>query len=99
VSEDPVVALVLVPAAEAEPAARALRAEGFLVGPHVGISMAITAPRRSFERVFGTRVEDSAEGGWVAEGGTRELPLGQLPPVLAERVEAVTFDEPGETTG
>ena len=68
-SEDPVVALVLVPAAEAEPAARALRAEGFLVGPHVGISMAITAPRRNFERVFGTRVEDSAEGGWVAEGG------------------------------
>ena len=98
-SEDPVVALVLEPAAEAAPAARALRAEGFLVGPHVGISRAITAPRRDFERVFGTRVEDSAEGGWVAEGGTRELPLGQLPPVLAERVQTVTFEEPGETTG
>ena len=95
-SEDPVVALVLVPAAEAEPAARALRAEGFLVGPHVGISMAISAPRRSFERVFGTRVEDSAEGGWVAEGGTRELPLGQLPPELGSQIRAVTFDEPAE---
>ena len=59
--------------------------------------MAITAPRRSFERVFGTRVEDSAEGGWVAEGGARELPLGQLPPDLAARVDDVTFDEPGET--
>jgi hypothetical protein len=98
VSEDAVVALVLVRPDEAEPVARALRAEGFLVGPHVGISMAITAPRRSFERVFGVRVEDAADGGWVAAGGGRELPLGQLPPGLAERIDAVTFDEPGETT-
>ena len=93
-SEDPVVALVLVPGEAAEPVARALRAD-FEVGPHVGISMAITAPRRTFERVFGTTVEDAPDGGWMA-GGRRELPLGQLPPELASRIRTVTFDEPAE---
>ena len=43
-----------------------MRAEQFEVGPHVGIAMAITAPRRTFERVFGTVVEDAADGGWMA---------------------------------
>ena len=93
-SEDTVVALVLVAPEAAEPVARALRAD-FEVGPHVGISMAITAPRRTFERVFGAKVEDAPDGGWMA-GGRRELPLGQLPPELASRIRAVTFDEPAE---
>jgi hypothetical protein len=57
--------------------------------------MAITAPRRTFERVFGAKVEDAPDGGWMA-GGRRELPLGQLPPELASRIDAVTFDEPAE---
>ena len=70
-SEDPVVALVLVRAGEAEPVGRALRADGFEVG-------------------------DSPDGGWVIEGGGRELPLGALPPELAARIQAVTFEEPAE---
>lgn len=94
-SEDPIVALVLVPGEAAESVARDLRARHFDVGPHVGIAMAITAPRRTFERVFGTPVEDAPDGGWMA-GGRRELPLGQLPPDLAARIDAVTFDEPAE---
>ena len=87
-------ALVLVPSEEAEAVARALGAD-FEVGPHLGIAMAISAPRRTFERVFGVRVEDAPDGGWMA-GGRRELPLGQLPPELASRIRAVTFDEPAE---
>ena len=94
-SEDLVVALVLVASEAAEPVARDLRALGFEVGPHLGIAMAITAPRRTFERVFGTPVEDAPDGGWMA-GGRRELPLGQLPPELAARIDTVTFDEPAE---
>ena len=93
-SEDTVVALVLVAPEAAEEVARALR-EDFEVGPHVGISMAITAPRRTFERVFGITVEDAPDGGWMA-GGRRELPLGQLPPELGSQIRAVTFDEPAE---
>lgn len=95
-SEDPVVALVLVRPGEAEVVARALRAEGFQVGPHLGIAMAVTAPRRMFERFFGIEVEDAPDGGWVIEGGRRELPLGALPPELAARIQAVTFEEPAE---
>jgi len=94
VSEEAVVALVLVRPEQAEGVARALRAD-FEVGPHLGIAMAITAPRRTFERVFGAKVEDAPDGGWMA-GGRRELPLGQLPPELASRIDAVTFDEPAE---
>jgi hypothetical protein len=95
VSEETVVALVLVSREEAEPVARGLRAEQFEVGPHLGIAMAISAPRRTFERVFGTTVEDAPDGGWMA-GGRRELPLGQLPPEVRERIRTVTFDEPAE---
>jgi hypothetical protein len=95
VSEETVVALVLVSPEEAEPVARSIRALQFEVGPHLGIAMAISAPRRTFERVFGTTVEDAPDGGWMA-GGRRELPLGQLPPELASRIRAVTFDEPAE---
>jgi hypothetical protein len=94
VSEETVVALVRVAPEEAEPVARALRAD-FEVGPHLGIAMAISAPRPTFERVFGVTVEDAPDGGWMA-GGRRELPLGQLPPEVASRIRAVTFDEPAE---
>jgi hypothetical protein len=96
VSQDPVVALVLVRSGEAEGVARALRAEGFEIGPHLGIAMAATASRGTFERFFGIEVQDAPDGGWVTEGGRRELPLGALPGDLAARIQAVTFDEPAE---
>jgi hypothetical protein len=95
-SEEPVVALVLVRAGEAEAVARALRAAAFEVGPHLGIAMAITAPRSRFERYFGIGIDDAPDGGWVIRGGGRELPLGALPPQLAARIQAVTFEEPAE---
>jgi hypothetical protein len=94
-SEEKVVALVLVPAEEAGSVARAMAADGFEVGPYLGIAMAISAPRDTFERVFGTPVEAAPDGGWMAEG-RRELPLRRLPPDLASRIQAVTFDEPAE---
>ena len=83
--------------ADAERAAHALRTEGFEVGPLGGIAMSITAPRGTFERVFGTGVEPAPDGGWVSEAGARELPLEQLGPELAGRLGAVTFEPPGET--
>ena len=120
-SEDPVVALVLLRSASGRPISgasritaetlgqyapdpadvesvtRALQAEGFEVGPLGGIAMSIAAPRRTFERIFGSRVEDAKDGGWVAESGARELPLERLSQELAGRVEAVTFEPPAET--
>jgi hypothetical protein len=96
VNQDPVVALVLVRAGEAEAVARELRAAAFQVGPHLGIAMAVTAERGTFERFFAIEVEDAPDGGWVIEGGRRELPLGALPPQLAARIQAVTFEEPAE---
>ncbi len=84
--------------ADADAVARGLRAEGFEVGPLGGIAMSIAAPRSTFERVFGTRVEDAADGGWVAAGLGRELPLDRLAPELAARIQAVTFEPPAETT-
>jgi hypothetical protein len=54
---------------------------GFEVGPAVGASFSITAPRSHVEQVFGT-----------AEG--LELPLDRLAPEVREHVQAVTFTPP-----
>ena len=77
---------------DAEAVTRALAGAGFSVGPLVGVGMSISAPRATFERFFGVTVEDAEEGGWTA-GGAREVPV---PPVLADRVHAVTFEPPAE---
>ncbi len=77
---------------------------GFVTGELVGIAFSITAPRWMFENVFGTTVHPAEGGGLVAasaEGpwGTRELPLGALPPDLARLLVAVTFEPPAEVFG
>jgi hypothetical protein len=77
---------------DAERVARALAGAGFAVGPLVGVGMSISAPRETFERFFGITIDDAEEGGWTA-GGVRELPV---PPALAERVHAITFEPPSE---
>ena len=56
--------------------------------------MSISAPRERFASYFGLPVEDAADGGWEA-GGVRELPI---PEALRDRVAAITFEPPAETT-
>jgi hypothetical protein len=89
--------------ADADRVARGFREAGFQVGPALGITMAVTAPRALFEGFFGVSVARSPDGGWVADGeeagGRRDLPLKRLPQDLAARVLAVTFDEPAELVG
>ena len=77
---------------DVEHVTRVLAGAGFRVGPLVGISMSISAPRATFEAFFGVPVEDAEEGGWKARGA-RELPV---PAELAGRVHAVTFEPPAE---
>lgn len=84
--------------ADAEAVAAALAGEGFEAGPLVGIAMSMSGPRRRFEEVFGTTVAPAEDGGWVAGGGTRELPRERLPDEIADRVQAVVFEPPAETT-
>jgi hypothetical protein len=77
---------------DADRVARVLADAGFSVGALVGIGMSISAPQATFERFFGVRVEAAEAGGWTA-GGARELPV---PPALAGRVHAITFEPPAE---
>lgn len=81
---------------DAEAVARALADAGFSVGPVVGIGMSVSGPRDRFEEYFGVAVADAEDGGWVVEGGGRELPLDALPDDVRERVHAVTFEPPAE---
>jgi hypothetical protein len=78
--------------ADVEDVTRVLADAGFGVGPLVGIGMSISGPRALFESFFGVAVRDAEEGGWEADGA-RELPV---PPALAGRVHAVTFEPPAE---
>ncbi len=79
--------------ADADHVARVLAGAGFAVGPPVGIAMSISGPRAVFEAFFGVPVADAEEGGWLASGERRELPV---PAELAGRVQAVTFEPPAE---
>jgi hypothetical protein len=79
---------------DAEHVARVLADAGFEVGPLVGIGMSISGSRERFASYFGLPVAEAAEGGWEA-GGARELPV---PEALRDRVAAVTFEPPAETT-
>jgi hypothetical protein len=71
---------------------------GFQVGPLVGISFSITAPRKSFERTFGARFTRDADGAVTLEAPdpsrAYELPLDRLPADLAAQIEAVTVSPP-----
>jgi hypothetical protein len=75
-----------------------LAAAGFDTGPVVGNSLAITAPIRTFEAVFRTRLRQREGGGIesVARDGSAgfEIPLSALPRTLAVLLTAVTFTPP-----
>lgn len=82
-------ALVVMRSPEPEPAGRARRFfadRGFEVGPLVGISFSIVAPRQQMERRF--------EGFERLAGSGEELPLDSLPPEIRRTVRAVTTEEP-----
>ena len=75
-------------------AQRFFEAAGFDIGPAVGPSFSITAPRDLFERTFGTRLEHDETLGIKATGGGVELPLHVVPPELTDSLQAVTFTPP-----
>jgi hypothetical protein len=76
---------------EARWVTQAFRDYGFDVGPLVGISFAITAPRELFESTFGVSLKSAP-----VLGADLELPLASLAPAIAERVTAVTFTQPAD---
>jgi hypothetical protein len=85
------------PPAEAAALAReTFEADGFDVGPLVGISFSIAAPVSTFERVFEASI--AVEAGRVSvtrgKGSSLELPLDALPEPLRNVIEAVTFERP-----
>jgi hypothetical protein len=68
-------------------ARRTFEADGFEVGPLVGVSFSIAAPVSTFERVFKTPI--------TVEGrSSLELPLDALPEPLRRVIETVTFERP-----
>jgi hypothetical protein len=68
-------------------ARRTFEADGFEVGPLVGVSFSIAAPVSRFERVFKTPI--------TVEGrSSLELPLDALPEPLRRVIETVTFERP-----
>ena len=77
-------------------ARRAFEADGFDVGPMVGVSFSIAAAASTFERVFKTPIEVDAGrvGVTRGQGSSLELPLDALPESLRSVIEAVTFERP-----
>jgi hypothetical protein len=75
------------PADAAALARRTFEADGFEVGPLVGVSFSIAAPVSTFERVFKTPIK-------VDDRSSLELPLAALPESLRRVIEAVTFERP-----
>lgn len=71
------------PGAAAE-ARRQFAALGFDVGPWVGTSFSLSAPRECFEQVFHARLTEDL----------RELPLSGLPPALRQFVASVVLPPP-----
>ena len=68
-----------------EEVARSFAKAGFDVGPVVGLSFAISAPRSVFGRFFGIKSAGVKKG---------TIPLDRVPPLVRRGVVAVTFPEP-----
>jgi hypothetical protein len=80
-------------------AAAAFKEAGFEVGNMVGNSFSITAPRKTFEKVFKIKLQAEDRGGLKVAASTGvpesyELPLRTLPRDLLKLVAAVTFSPP-----
>ena len=89
-AERPVSALVVMkPATDPQAVERARRffeEQGFEVGPFVGTSFSIAAPRQRMDRWFG--------GFERLEGSGEELPLDALPADIRGTLHAVTTEAP-----
>lgn len=79
-------------------AQRAFTEAGFEVGEPGGMSFSITAPARTFEKVFKVKLARTDRGGVQAsvQGGAQsyELPVTALSRELAKDVAAATFSKP-----
>lgn len=87
------------PSTQATAEARlAFQAAGFQVGQAVGNSFSITAPAKTFEKVFKVKVQRDKEKGVMAQAstseGSYELPVNKLPEDTRRHVAAVTFTPP-----
>ena len=84
--------------AAAEAARRAFAGLGFQEGNVAGNSFSITAPKKTFEKVFHTKLREGDRGEVTVESkrgaGGHELPLSSLPESVRRHVEAVTFTPP-----
>ncbi len=73
--------------------------QGFQVGPAVGISFAVTAPKEHFEKLFGASLQRNEQGMLQVvdpDDGSfgYELPLDRLPDGVRSRVIVVALEEP-----
>ena len=79
-------------------AAESFERLGFTVGPLVGNSFSITAPRATFESVFSVDLahvaKRSGRKAKPARGESNLLPTSKLPKAVAALVSAVTFTPP-----
>ncbi len=84
--------------ADVEATQHAFGEVGFTIGPHVGISFSISAPRSVFEKALRVRLAIGARGTVHvnADGVDHglEVPVERLPASLRRHVEAVTFMPP-----
>ena len=88
-SEDRVAALVVLnEGADGEPVRRWFERQGFMVGPHVGISFSIEGSRAGMEEAF------AGYGEGQRTGGERELALDALPADVRSAVKAVALEAP-----
>ncbi|MEA3030539.1 MAG: hypothetical protein QOG13_1864 [Sphingomonadales bacterium] len=83
---------------DAAAACAAFERAGFEVGPAVGGTFSITAPRERFEQVFQQELKDEGDAGVTladpAAGDAYLLPLAGLPDELRRSVSVVTFSPP-----
>jgi hypothetical protein len=79
---------------------RECTSRGFAVGPHIGISFAITARQSQFETEFAVQLSVGRNGAVTVTRQGRalgqELPLDHLSASLRERIETVTFTPPAD---
>ncbi len=75
-------------------------AQGFEVGPYVGISFSITARRSQFETAFAVKLKVGRDGAvTVSRQGKSlgiELPLDELRASVRDVIETITFTPPVE---
>lgn len=78
----------------------ALTKLGFDAGQMVGVSLSITAPASTFEKVFGVQLRQSERGGIQVLGDDglphNEIPRAAWPKAIARLAVAVTFVPPPE---